>query len=464
MTLYTDLGGVVGTAHTIDDADAMAGYLTDWTGRFTGAAEVVVRPRDTAEVAEVLTVCAAHGAVVCPQGGNTGLVGGSVPPERGSMQQRPVVVLSTTRMVDIEAIDEVGRCVGVQAGVTVADLDRHAGAAGLAFGVDLASRESATVGGVVATNAGGIRMIRHGNTRAQLLGIEAVFADGRILRRWSPLVKDNVGYDISGLLAGSEGTLAVITGALLRLVAPTVDSVVAVAALDEVDTALAVLGAVAGAGLTVEAAEIMTAAGVELVHRHGARRPFAAPSPYLLLIEVSGAGAITDRVAQVFTDIPGILDTVGEPGPARALWQVRECHTEAIARDSRTPVVKLDVSFPLRMLSAAFAELSELREGLDYPCRPILFGHIGDGNIHVNLLDVPQTRAEELTERVFALVARLGGSISAEHGIGRAKTGWVNLGRGEVDRKFMAGIKRLADPDGRMNPGVLFGERSLKEF
>ncbi|MFW0784159.1 FAD-binding oxidoreductase [Gordonia sp. CPCC 206044] len=450
-----DLRGIVGDTHVLTEPDAMAGHLTDWTGRFSGTADAVVRPRTTDQVAAVVARCAGADVAICVQGGNTGLVGGSVPPA-DRRPDTPLIVLSTVRMSDIDEVDAVGRCVGVQAGVTVDAIDRRAGAAGLTFPVDLASRESATAGGVVATNAGGIRMIRRGNTRAQVLGIEAVLADGRILRRWTSLVKDNVGYDLPGLLAGSEGTLAVITRVLFRLVAPPAATVVTVAGVRHVEDALGLLDAVADRGLTIEAAEIMTEAGVALVHEHGLRRPSASASPFHLLLEASGPGDIEGVVLEILDDAP-VVDAVVEPGPARALWAVREQHTESIARASTTPVVKLDVSVPLRALPEAMAELSAVGEVVDHPCRPILFGHIGDGNIHVNLLDVPEAAAHSVTARVFTVVAANGGSISAEHGIGRAKVQWTDLGRSDVDREVMRTVKDALDPAGMLNPGVLFG-------
>lgn len=449
------LAEIVGERNVLVDDDAMAGYLVDWMGRYSGTADAVVRPRTVDEVAAVMKVAAAQQIQVCIQGGNTGLVGGSVPPATADGRRR--IVLSTARMTDLDEVDPIGRCVGAQAGATIAAIDAHAAVHGLMFPVDLASRDSATAGGVVATNAGGIRMIRHGNTRAALLGIEAVRADGAVLRRWSPLVKDNVGYDIPGLLAGSEGTLAIITRVLFRLVGPPVATVVVVAALERVADALTLIGRAREAGLAIEAAEFMTREGVDLVTEHGSRRPVSTPAPYHLLLEVSGAGDTEAAVIDLLDDADGIVDAVLEPGPARALWEIRESHTEAIARATTTPVVKLDVSFPIRSLPHAIAELQDLPGHLDVACRPILFGHIGDGNIHVNLLDVPAEAADTVTDAVFGIVARLDGSISAEHGIGRAKTAWTRLGRSPTDLATMRAIKDALDPQGLLNPGVLFG-------
>ncbi|MEO9329880.1 FAD-binding oxidoreductase [Gordonia aurantiaca] len=455
-TLLTTLRTVVGDANVLAEPDAMAGYLVDWTGRHRGAADAVVRPRTTDEVSQVVRACADSRARICVQGGNTGLVGGSVPPSEKD-PGRPTILVSTARMTDIDEVDTVGRCVGAQAGATVDAIDARAGRVGLAFPIDLASRESATAGGVVSTNAGGTRMIRRGNTRSQILGLEAVLADGRILRRWTSLVKDNVGYDLPGLLAGSEGTLAVVTRVLFRLVVPPSSAMVAVAAIEHVETAVALIGAASARGLTVEAAELMTEAGIALVHEHGQRRPTAEPGPFYVLLEVSGPGDVEAATAELLSDAEGLIDAALEPAPARALWGARESHTESIARSSATPVVKLDISVPIRALPEAFAELAAVGEVSDFPCRPILFGHVGDGNIHVNLLDVPVERADDVTARVFGIVTANGGSISAEHGIGRAKTAWTHLGRSDVDLDTMRAIKAALDPQGLLNPGVLFG-------
>ncbi len=454
--LLTQLRAVVGAGNVLTDPEAIEGFLVDWTGRYRGEADAVVRPRTTEEVSRVVGECASIGARICVQGGNTGLVGGSVPPPRDDTG-RPVIVLSTARMTDIDEVDAVGRCVGAQAGATVDAIDGKAAEAGLAFPVDLASRESATAGGVVSTNAGGIRMIRRGNTRSQVLGIEAVLADGRVLRRWTSLVKDNVGYDLPALLAGSEGTLAVITRVLFKLVVPPSTATVAVAAVEHVEDAIGLIAAASSRGLTVEAAELMTEAGIELVHDHGHRRPTATPGPFYVLLEVSGVGDIETTMAELLGDTGGLVDAVLEPAPARALWGARESHTETIARSSTTPVVKLDISVPIRALPETFAELAEVGAASDFHCRPILFGHVGDGNIHVNLLDVPEEHAGTVTGRVFGVVAANGGSISAEHGIGRAKTAWTHLGRSDVDLDTMRAVKAAFDPQGLLNPGVIFG-------
>ena len=474
------LRDISGTSGVLTDPDLMAGHLTDWTGQVTGAASAVVRPRDAAQVAEVVACCAREGIAIVPQGGNTGLVYGSVPPQA---YERPLIVLSLTRLAGVGPVDVAGRCVSAGGGATLAAVQRAAAAAGLEFGVDLAARDSATVGGMIATNAGGIRVVRRGGMRAQLLGIEAVLADGSVIRRDRPLRKDNTGYDLPGLFAGSEGTLAVVTGALLRLVVPPAAVTVCLAAVDSVAAAQHLVHRFEAAGLILEAAELMTGAGMDLVCADPrVRRPMRGGAPFFALLELSGGGAFggevpggevqggealsgealgggsagpAEAVAQVLAGAEGLLDAVVDAGPARAIWETRERHTGAIARASSSRVVKLDVSVPL----ARLGDLVALVDGLAarFGGRPILFGHMGDGNLHVNVLDVPELEAAGLTDAVLRGVDGLGGSISAEHGVGRAKTGWLHLGRDAADVAAMRAIKSALDPAGLLNPGVIFG-------
>lgn len=450
MALVDELASVVGPAQVLTDPDVVAGYVTDWTGHWTGHTVAVVRPASTAEVSAVLAACHRRGAAVVPQGGNTGLVGGSVP-------MRGEVVLSTVRLNGIEHVDAVGRTLAAGAGVTVARARQAARDHGLDLGVDLASRDSATLGGIVATNAGGIRVIRYGNTRAQLLGVEAVLADGRVLTRWKELTKDNVGYDLPGLLAGSEGTLAVLTRVLMRLVVPPSDTQVALVGVENVSAALGLVADLQRAGLTLEAAELMTRAGVELVRAHrGLRSPLDVDPPFHLLVEVSGRDEAQAALLSVLQDAGAtVRGAAVEPGPAHRLWEYRERHTEAVGAESSTPPVKLDVSTPLREIEPFLDALHD-ELAVAFPAvRAVCFGHLGDGNVHVNLLDVAADRRETITDLVLRRVARHDGSISAEHGVGRAKAPWIGLGRTEVDLAVMRSIRTAFDPAGLLNPGVL---------
>ncbi|MGB3885002.1 FAD-binding oxidoreductase [Gordonia sp. (in: high G+C Gram-positive bacteria)] len=451
--LVSGLSEIVGRSHVLVDPATTEGYRTDWTGSWRTGDAIVVRPANVDQVAAVLRLCGDLGATVTPQGGNTGLVGGSQP-EAG--QGRPAVIMSLRRLDDVGAVDEVNLCVGVGAGATLSAVHHAAAAAGLAFGVDLAARDSATIGGMVATNAGGIAMIRHGNMRAQVLGMEAVLASGEILVRWRPLRKDNVGYDLPGLLAGSEGTLAVITRVLLRLVMPPPRTAVGLVGVDSVADALRIVGSIERQGTSLEAVELMTADGVELATADTpAGNPIAEKSRFVLLVEVAED---PEGLADALAHLDGVVDAVIEEGPARRLWEVRERHTEAIAASTTTPIVKLDVSVPLGVLGDLMVDVTELARQI--PARPVLFGHVGDGNVHVNLLDVPTGKREAVTDQVLRLVDALGGSISAEHGIGRAKRNWVHLGRSASDIATMRAIRHALDPAGMLNPGALLPEGS----
>ncbi|GAC56955.1 putative FAD-linked oxidase [Gordonia hirsuta DSM 44140 = NBRC 16056] len=447
--LLEELAAIVGPAHVLTAPELVAGQVTDWTGYWTGHTTAVVRPADTAQVAAVLAACHRAGQPVVPQGGNTGLVGGSIPLE-GEL------VLSTLRLNRIEQVDPLGRTLAAGAGVTVAAAQQAAAEHGLLLGTDLASRDSATLGGIVATNAGGVAMVKYGSTRSRVLGVEAALADGRVLTRWIPLVKDNIGYDLPGLLTGSEGTLAVITRVLLRLVVPARHTATVLAGVDSVVTALALRDAVNRAGLTLEAAELLTAAGLDLVcTRQGLRHPFSEPTPYAVLMEVSGPAEVAEILAEALTSVDGLADAALEEGHSARLWHYRESHTETIAASSSTPAVKLDVAVPLGHQEEFLGRLGPLL-GERFPtARPICFGHFADGNIHVNVLDVSADERDAVSDAVFTLVRRYGGSISAEHGIGRAKNRWIGLGRSPADRAAMAAIRTALDPAGLLNPAVL---------
>ena len=316
----------VGAEHVLVDPDLTRPYGTDWTRRWTSTPAAVVRPADTAEVVVTLRACAEHGVGVVTQGGNTGLVGGSVPRVEGD---RPAVVLSTRRLTRLDPVDAATRQVVAGAGVTLGALQRHAEHAGLRYGVDLAARDSATLGGTVATNAGGLRVVAFGDTRRQVVGVEAVLADGSVVSRLDGLAKDNSGYDLSQLLVGSEGTLGVVTAVRLRLLPPAPTSPqVALLGLPDVAAALPWLGL---PGLT--AAEVLLDRGLALVERvTGLPHPLAGRHPAYLLLEVEGA--LPEALADEDTAV----------GPD--LWAYRERHTESIA--TRGQVHKLDVAVPTR--------------------------------------------------------------------------------------------------------------------
>jgi len=450
LSIVSELAEIVGPANVLTDPDVTAGYVTDWTGHWSGHTEAVVRPGSTAEVSAVLTACHRHGLRVVPQGGNTGLVGGSIPMDGE-------IVLSTRRLTTIERVDVVDRTLAAGAGVIVAQAQEAARQHGLDLGVDLASRDSATLGGIVSTNAGGIRMIKNGNTRRQLLGIEAVLSDGRVVTRWKELVKDNVGYDLPGLLAGAEGTLAVITRVLMRLVIPAPRTQVSLVAVTTVSDALQLVDRLERAGLTLEAAELMTRPGIDLVRRHhDLRAPLDVDSPFLLLAEVSGQRDTQALLLDVLEQAgESVLDAAVEEGPAPKLWRYRESHTESISAESSTPPVKLDLSTPLREVEQFLTTLTPALAENFPDVRAICFGHVGDGNLHVNLLDVKETERERVTDFVLRHVTQHGGSISAEHGVGRAKAPWLALGRSPEDINLMKAIRAAIDPAGLLNPHIL---------
>jgi FAD/FMN-containing dehydrogenase len=452
LTLAALLEAAVGPEHVLVDQDLRASFETDWTRRFSGTARAVVRPATTSEVAEVLAVCTEAAAPVVVQGGNTGLVGGGVPgPESSS---NPPVLLVTTRLAGLSAVSPATRQVTAGAGVRLAALSAHARAAGLDFGVDLAARESATVGGMVATNAGGIRVVRYGSMREQVAGVEAVLADGRIISRLDGLAKDSTGYDLGHLLAGSEGTLAVITRLRLRLVAPQPGRAVAFIAVRDTADAVELLAALRARLAGVSAAELCFAAGLALVGRYlDVPVPLAGAGGAYVLIEIAGQPDPLDDLLAALQDCDQVLDaTVASSAAERArLWQLREAHTEAISA-AGVPV-KLDVSVPTARLAELVSLLPDAVAAVDGAAELVIFGHLAEANLHVNVLHAD---AEAATAAVLAVVARLRGSISSEHGIGRAKASWLGLSRSPAEIEVMRAVKAAFDPLGLLNPGVLF--------
>ena len=449
-TLEQRLADVVGAEHVLTDRSVTASYETDWTGRFRGAARCVVRPADTAQVAAVVRACAADGVALCLQGGNTGLVGGSVPVDGA-------VLMSLARLVVIEPVDVVSAQVTVGAGVTLAALQRQVRPLGLDYGVDFAARESCTVGGMAATNAGGERVLRYGTTRAQVLGVEAVLADGTVISRLAGLPKDNTGYDVVSLLVGSEGTLGVITKLRLRLAPLFPGRAVALVALDDTAAAVSLVQTLRTALPSLEAAELFYADGLDLVReKTGLPAPFADAHPAYLLVECAQRADPSDDLLEALGDAAEVRDaTVASDVRGRhALWAYRESHTESI--NAAGVPVKLDVAVPLPALADCVGALPKTIATACPSARPILFGHVNEGNLHVNVLDALD-RAEPVEDAVLRLVSSYGGSISAEHGVGRAKRDWLELSRSPSEIAMMRGIKAALDPHGLLNPGVLLG-------
>ncbi|MEO5841489.1 MAG: FAD-binding oxidoreductase [Acidimicrobiales bacterium] len=456
--LQRELVEIVGAPHVLVDPEVVAGYLVDWTRRFHGDSAAVIRPSDAAEVAATLSACRRAGVAVVPQGGNTGLVGGAIAFDGA-------LTLSLSRLRDIGPVDASTGQIDVGAGATLAELQAQARASGWHFAVDLAARDSATLGGMTATNAGGLHVIRWGPMRDQLTGILAATTAGTIVGDQRGLLKDNTGYHLPSILCGSEGTLAVVTSVRLRLVAPLEETAVALLAFSSVDDAVRAAGQLRYGLDEVSAIELMVAEGVELVRSiNGWPSPFARPSNALLLVEASGAAGVVARLADVVAALPRVDDVaVGESADQRArLWRYREAHTEAIATeasrsDSSVGTHKLDVTLPPAALASFMTEVRALVAENRPNAKVWLFGHAGDGNIHVNITGVADDD-EAIDEVVLRTVAERGGSISAEHGIGRAKRQWLHLNRSADEIALYRSIKRAFDPEGILSPGVLLDD------
>ena len=454
--LLDALIGIVGSPNVLVDPELRAGYETDWTGRFHGTGRAVVRPGAAAEVAAILAACTSANAAVVAQGGNTGLVGGGVP--RGGE-----VILSTQRLTAISIDADQGEAV-VGAGASLEDLQHAARNVGWDFGVDLSSRGTCTIGGMVATNAGGEHVLRYGPMQEQLIGVEAALADGSIVGRVPALRKDNTGYHWEGLLAGSEGTLAVITRVHLRLVPHLTDRVVVLMAVDDIKGALSVCSRLRRSLDSLVALEVSFADGIDLVRNHfGLPEPFASASPVILLAECAqregqpegDVDVLVEQLGAIVEAAPEVqASAVATDDRTRArFWSYREGHAEAI-NASGVPH-KLDVTLPFARLAEFEPAVRARIAGVAPGSRVVLFGHIGDGNLHVNVIGPPP---EDLTvdDAVLDLVVEMGGSISAEHGIGVAKRAAFERTCPPGELAAMHALKVALDPHAILNPGVLF--------
>ncbi|MDO8212831.1 FAD-binding oxidoreductase [Conexibacter sp. CPCC 206217] len=455
-SLRDQLIEVVGAGHVLEDPQLTEQFERDWTGRFGGRALMVVRPGDAAEVARVVRACAEAGAAVVPQGGNTGLVGGAVPGDGE-------VVLSLIRLNEIGSVDAALGLVEVGAGVTLAALQAAARNAGFDAGLDFAARDSCTIGGAVACNAGGARALRHGTAGAHVAGIEAVLADGSVVTRMAGLAKDNAGYDLTSLLVGSEGTLGIVTRVLWRL-APRYDArVAALVPLPSVEAAAELLAALRAEAPSLESCDFFLDDGLSLVLEHQRRNsPIAPRAPVYVLAECAARVDPTEELAAAL-ERAGIEDAlIADDTPSRErLWALREGHADAIGA-AGVPH-KLDVGVPLAQLGAFLAAVPPAVTAAcpDLPggVRAILFGHLGDGNVHVNLLG-PDDDDECADDAVLELVLEHGGTISAEHGVGVAKARWLERARGTAQVAAMRAIKQALDPKALLNPGKLLPPRT----
>lgn len=462
--LLNALTRVVGEANAIRAGDAaQEKYLCEWRDRYVGVSPLVVRPKTSAEVAAILMLCNQARVGVVPQSGNTGLVGGQIPHEDGTE-----IVLSLDRMTAIRNVDADGFTLTAEAGVTLATVQDTARAAGLMFPLSMASEGSACLGGNLATNAGGIAVLAHGTARSLVLGVEAVLADGRILAGLSSLKKDNTGYDLRDLFIGSEGTLGVITAATVRLTAPPRDIATAFVTLPSMDALVPLFRLVhrlAGSSLT--AFEFMSARAMEFAVKHGTAAGIVADTsaPCSALLEVSTAepdraGPLIEALLTTATEAMLVSDVRLAVSAAQqsALWRLREQMSEVQKFEGGS--IKHDVSLPIdrvpEFLVRAEVIVSRLCEG----ARPVPFGHLGDGNVHYNVSQ-PQGMDtskfldlwDPMSEAIHTLVIDMGGSISAEHGIGRMKRGELQRLKDPVALELMRAIKFAFDPNGILNPG-----------
>ena len=458
--LITELGRVLGERHVLVAAEEVAPYCTDWRGRYSGAAVCVVLPGSTEEVAAAVSACAAAGVAVVPQGGNTGLCGGATP-------VGGEVVVCLRRLNRIRAIDADNNSITVEAGCTLHAVQEAATAAGRLFPLSLAAEGSATLGGNLSTNAGGVQVLRYGNARELCLGLEVVLADGRIWNGLRGLRKDNTGYDLKHLFVGAEGTLGLITAATLKLFPRPRVHATAWAAVPDPAAAVSLLGRLRDvAGDNVTAFEIVGRPALELVLRHipNARDPLAGGPAWQVLVELSGARddlpATLEQALQQAAEAGVIDDAVVAASEAQtaALWALRENVSEAQKVEGVS--IKHDVAVPVSRI-AEFITRADAAVRATFPdVRIVCFGHIGDGNLHYNQ-SKPDAQSNaafiaqtgSVNRLVHDLVHELGGSISAEHGLGQLKRDEVLRYKSETEMDLMRAVKQALDPRGLMNPG-----------
>jgi FAD/FMN-containing dehydrogenase len=467
-TFLTRAADLLGPRGLTCDLELVRPWLTDWRGRFTGRALALASPSSTAEVSALVALCAEYGVPIVPQGGNSGMSGGATPDVSGN-----AILLSLRRMNAIRRLDSEGREATCDAGVILQTLHEAAAAEGLRFPLTLGGKGSATIGGLISTNAGGTQVLRHGSMRAQVLGLEAVLADGSVFDALVPLKKDNRGFDLKQLLIGSEGTLGIVTAATLRLLPALVDRTVLWAGLGKVtDTRELLLHAERMAGDALEGFEIMPRHSLEAVLAHvpGTRSPLQGEHEWHALIELaadrSGADALP-ALAQ------GLLESAFEAGlvedatiaanetQAEAFWLLRD--EIAPAERALGPAMQHDISVPVARMAQFIAEASPQVETRFPGTRAVAFGHLGDGNVHFHVLApagaVPgeweASQGKEISIFVHDLVTEWGGSISAEHGIGQLKRDELGRLGDPVHLQLMRSIKQALDPQGLLNPGKL---------
>jgi FAD/FMN-containing dehydrogenase len=458
------LAQAVGDANVLTDAADVAPALSDWRGFYKGRAMAVVRPANTSEVSAVVRLCSDAGIAVVAQGGNTGMCGGATPTMDGR-----TIVLSLARMNRVLALDPLNDTITVEAGCVLATVQQAASAAGRLFPLSLGAEGSCQIGGNLATNAGGVNVLRYGNTRDLTLGLEVVLADGSVLGGLRGLRKDNTGYDLKQLFIGSEGTLGVITGAVLKVFPMPRTSVTAFAAVPDPAAAIALLGRLREqVGNRVSAFELISRRSIELVLAHipGTRDPLAAASPWYVLTNVDDPRiesdlrpaleqALGDAVEDALVTDAALAESDAQ---AQALWRIRESIPDA--SKSEGLLYRHDISVPTSDIPSFIEEAGARLEAAFPGVRIVCFGHIGDGNLHYNCYvpgrmrdDPVAIAATDVNEVVFRLVHERSGSISAEHGIGQAKVAELPHYKSAVELEVMHRLKRVLDPQGIMNPG-----------
>jgi FAD/FMN-containing dehydrogenase len=457
---------IVGEDNAVRDEQAMAPYLVEWRDRYRGKAAIVLKPGETEEVAAILELANQTKTAIVPQGGNTGLVGGQIPFETGHE-----VVVALERLDRVRDIDLGCNTMTVEAGLVLAQAQQVAASAGRLFPLSLASEGSAQIGGVLATNAGGTAVLAYGSARELALGLEVVLADGQIWNGLTSLRKDNSGYDLKDLIIGSEGTLGIITAAVLRLFPKVAEKVTCMAGLSAIETAPAFFARVLErAGPALTAFEILPRIGIEFVlaHANAVRDPFASAYPWYVLFDITSPREGED-LARLAEGVLGEGVETGEVDSAviasslaqgEELWRLRDLMSEVQKHEGGS--IKHDVAVPVARVPEFVARANQLVELLIPGARPVPFGHLGDGNIHYNVSQpLGMDRAiflnywEALNAAVHEIVLDLGGSISAEHGIGRLKRDLLPHAKQPIELELMWKIKTVFDPNGILNPGKL---------
>jgi FAD/FMN-containing dehydrogenase len=462
--LIARLAEIVGTRHALTDADAQLPYLSEWRELYAGRTSIVLEPGSTQEVSKILALAHAHAIGVVPQGGNTGLVGGQTP-------MHGEILLCLTRLKRVRALDPAGHTMTVESGLTLAEVQAAADRIDRHFPLSLPSEGSCQIGGNLATNAGGVGVLAYGNARQLVLGLEVVLADGRVWSSLKALKKDNSGYDLKDLFIGSEGTLGVITAAVLKLFPKPAEKATAFAALGELEDALALFNRVEDtAAHSLTAFEFMPRIALDFVLKHvpGTRDPFASAHPWYVLLETSCRKAdgtaerlLTDALETASAD--GLIrDAVLARSLAQAqeFWRLRESFS--VAQKGEGGNIKNDISVPVAAIPEFVARADATIARLCPGARPLAVGHFGDGNVHYNIAQpLGMARAEflarweEVARAVNDIVLQCGGSISAEHGIGQLQRAELARSKPTVELELMRAIKRSFDPKGILNPGKI---------